>query len=440
MLVASLAISNTAMAQEELSDATSDVTIDETVTAEDLGIAEPSDGFVGFLKSLGDGVQYALTFNPVKKAELKLKQANQSLLRAQKYLEANPDDAKAKQRYEKHIKKYEHRMAKVQEKVEHFKEVAEKNPTIDEFLNKLTDQGFKHQRIMDHVSDFLDEDGQAMLQEKRDKAIKTLGQALKNLDKTEKIPERLEKAMDGQEGSSLIHLKNLEVLKALESEVPEEALAGIKNAQEKSAQRLNTAFKDIEAKLRKDKFHNYLDNSHSDPLIRAEALQVLEEAPNLIWEIKSSLPAIKKDIVKEVDEMIEAFSDDKHKARHLERIRQMGDSTTGQVLFREIEEKYIRPEVPASSPINVDSLKAEVRDSTYSSPVSSGCPKLMPPAPGWCDGGKIIPGAVDRNGCHLPPKCQRPDSAHNQPSPVSSDVQYKRIEPIRSDSNFADVD
>jgi hypothetical protein len=33
------------------------------------------------------------------------------------------------------------------------------------------------------------------------------------------------------------------------------------------------------------------------------------------------------------------------------------------------------------------------------------CPNFMPPAPGWCDNGVIIPGQEDECGCQAPPKC-----------------------------------
>lgn len=34
-----------------------------------------------------------------------------------------------------------------------------------------------------------------------------------------------------------------------------------------------------------------------------------------------------------------------------------------------------------------------------------GCPLWAPPAPGWCEGGLVLDGGKDAQGCQLPPKC-----------------------------------
>ena len=344
------------MAQEE---ATDDVALDETVTAEDLGVSEPSTGFFGFLKNIGSGVQYALTFNPIKKAELKLEHANDALLKAQNYLEENPDSIKAQEKYEKYMEKYEKKMTQVQEKVEKIKDKAETNPKIDQFLNKLTDNSFKQQRIMDHVSEFLDDDQIANLQEKRDKSLKTVGEALKNLDDESNLPERLENAMNNQEGSRLIHLKNLEVLEALKNQVPEEALKGIQNAQDNAIKRLNEALQDIDPVERHNRFNEYLNNSNSDPLLQLETLSGLEDGV-ISQDIKSLIPAIKNDKIERVDNMIEAFKNDEHKIKNLERIRQIEDPQT-KTMLRHVENKYVDPNTPANTPLRADNLKEGVR-------------------------------------------------------------------------------
>jgi hypothetical protein len=37
----------------------------------------------------------------------------------------------------------------------------------------------------------------------------------------------------------------------------------------------------------------------------------------------------------------------------------------------------------------------------------ASCPMLSQPAPGWCDGGTVVSGEKDTNGCPTPPKCVR---------------------------------
>jgi len=38
--------------------------------------------------------------------------------------------------------------------------------------------------------------------------------------------------------------------------------------------------------------------------------------------------------------------------------------------------------------------------------VCGSCPQFMPPAPGWCEYGTVIPGAVDECGCRGHPTCE----------------------------------
>ena len=355
VLVSTLAVTNTVMAQE----ATADVALDETVTAEDLGVSKPATGIFGFFQNMANGVEYALTFNSIKKAELKLEHANDALLRAQNYLEENPDSIKAQEKYEKYMEKYENKMAQVQEQVQTIKDKAENNPKVDRFLNKLTENTFEQQRIMDHVSEFLDEDQLANLQEKRDNSLKTVGEALKNLSDTGNLPERLENAMNNQEGSRLIHLKNLEVLEALKNQVPAEALKGIQNAQDNAIKRLNEALQNIDPVERHNRFNEYLNNSNSDPLLQIETLAGLENG-TISQDIKSLIPAIKNDKIERVDNMIEAFKNDEHKIKNLERVRQIEDPQT-KTMLRQIENKYVNPDAPANTPLKAGDLKEGVR-------------------------------------------------------------------------------
>ena len=346
------------MAQD---NAIEDVAMDETVTAEDLEVAEPAVGLFGFFQNVKNTVQSALTFDPIKKAELKLKQANQALLKAQNYLENNPDNQKAQEKYEKYLEKYEQKMEQVKERIGQFKEKAEENPKIDALLDKLMDNAFKQQRLMDKVSGFLNENLKAELQSKRDSVLEKVGQVFEQLEDPEKLQARLENALESQEGSHLINLKNLEVLKALEAKLPEQALPGIRNAQEQAVRRLNEGLKQFDGDEVREMLKEYFDNSNSDPLLQVETLEVLGETAGVDNTLRALIPTVRTEKIERVDEMIEEATDDEQKVRQLERIRQIEDPQTKGRL-RLIEEKYVAPDASDASPLNVDSLKAEIRE------------------------------------------------------------------------------
>lgn len=359
VLVSAPGISQFAQAQETTT-ATEDVALDETITPTDLNVTLPTGGIFGFFRSVANGLQYALTFNPVAKAELRLKQANEVLLMAQQALQNNQESIKAKEMYDSYLEKYEKRMEQLQQKVEQFKDKAQNNAKIDQFLNKLTDNSLKQQRLMDHVAGLLTDDQRAKLQEKRETSLKTLGEALKNLDDVNKLPERLENAMNRQTGSRLIHLKNLEVLQGLKNQLPAEALKGIQNAEERTLKRLNTAIQSLDPEARQERLHNYLNNSNSDTVTQIEAIGALEASAETTSDLKQILPEIKKDKVERIDNAINAFKNDEHKVRQLERIRQIEDPQT-KTLFKQVEEKYVNPNAPEKAPLKVDDLKQGVR-------------------------------------------------------------------------------
>jgi len=81
-LVLIFALGNITLAQEM-----PEVVQDETVSAQDLGISEPKvlpDSPFYFLKNWGRGIGLFFAFNPVKKAELRMKFANEKLMEAKR--------------------------------------------------------------------------------------------------------------------------------------------------------------------------------------------------------------------------------------------------------------------------------------------------------------------------------------------------------------------
>jgi putative hemolysin len=66
------------------------------------------------------------------------------------------------------------------------------------------------------------------------------------------------------------------------------------------------------------------------------------------------------------------------------------------------------------------------------------CPMWAPPAPGFCEGGTILPGAIDACGCQGPPVCERPPEA-TAGQPMTS-VQSVRLESLYLDDRVRMAD
>jgi hypothetical protein len=199
---------------------------------------------------------------------------------------------------------------------------------------------------MDHLSQYLNNDQQAKLREKKEEMVKTVAEALKNLDDQNALPQRLENILKAQNGSGLINLKNIEALNLLKSQLPQDYREIIKNAEEKTVGRLNQAIQNIEPQARIDRIKAYLNNSHTDPLAQIETIQTLENNATTIQEIKDNLPAIKNDKVQKIDQIINNLKSDERRAVYLDKVKQISDPQT-KPLLQAIEDKFNQPPTPA---------------------------------------------------------------------------------------------
>src|SRR3989344_2829763 len=116
------------LAQEE--PTTAAVAPEESITVQDLGVTEPgilpTSPFY-FFKEMGRGVQSLFTFNPVAKAELELKIANEKAAEVKKITETQPQNTQAIQ---KALENYQKTQGKLRVKFEGLKETSQ-NPKVD---------------------------------------------------------------------------------------------------------------------------------------------------------------------------------------------------------------------------------------------------------------------------------------------------------------------
>ena len=243
---------------EETVDVAETIALDENVTAESLGITEPSllpDSPFYFFKTWGREIQSALTFNPVKKAELREKFANEKLIELKKIVEKTQNS----QTIEKATENYQKEVKKIKEATERIKETAKENVQVDQFLDKFVQHRILHERILEKLETQVPEEAFAKIQEAREQHLEKFGEVMTRLEENkEKIQKRLETNLEKVKGSEFKDFKNLEMLKALEEKVPEAAKEAIQKAQENALKRLQG---DVEKLSPEDqtKFQDYLE-------------------------------------------------------------------------------------------------------------------------------------------------------------------------------------
>jgi len=321
------------------------VTLDEDIQPEDLGVSEPKllpDNPFYFLKNWARGIQNVLTFNPIKKAALRLKFANEKLMEAKKIVEKTEDP----EIIEKATENYQQEIEKIKNQVEKIKEKAEENPQVESFLDKFIHQQTLHQKLLQKLENQVPAEALEKIKEARETHLETFqGVMLKLEDRPEKITEKLDEILEAQKGSQFKGFKNLEVLKNLEEKVPEEAKEAIQKAEENALKKLGGDLEKMDPQ-EQEKFKEYLEKISGD---KTTHLEILE---NLKVKVKETLETPK---VLELKERLEE----------------------GKVKIME--------EIIAEKPLE--------------------CPRWTPPASGFCKEGRVIIRRSAATGCPLPPEC-----------------------------------
>ena len=265
-----LGVISTASAEMPITDAA----LDENIYAEYLDIEEPTllpDSSFYFLKNWGRGIQSFFTFNPIKKAELKSKFANEKLIELKKIVELK----KKPKIINKAIDNYQDEMDEIKEASEKIKEKAEENTDVEKFLNKFIKHEFLHQNLLTKLETQVPAEVFEKIKQARERHLERFAEVMAKLQDKANISERLEKNLEEIMGSQFKNFKSLEVLLELEEKVPEQAKESIRKAQENVLKRLH---RDLEKMSLEDhkRFEDYLEEISGNEEKHLEILENLE--------------------------------------------------------------------------------------------------------------------------------------------------------------------
>jgi hypothetical protein len=275
-----------------------EVAQDEEVSPQDLGISEPKllpDNPFYFLKNWARGIQNVLTFNPIRKAELRMKFANEKLMETKKMVEKTKDPEKIK----KAAENYQQEVEKIKNQVEKIKEKARENPQVESFLDKFIYQQTLHQKLLDRLETQVPPQAFEKIKKARESHLERFKDVMLKLeDRKEKITEKLDKILEEQKGSRFKEFKNCEVLKNLEEKMPEEAKEAIQKAQENCLKRLKG---DLEKMSPEDqeKFGEYLEKISGE---KERQLEIMEKIKSESPELKENLEKAKERIKEKIKE------------------------------------------------------------------------------------------------------------------------------------------
>ncbi|MDD5098573.1 MAG: DUF5667 domain-containing protein, partial [Candidatus Pacebacteria bacterium] len=165
-----------------------------------------------FLKDVGRSVQMLFTFDPVKKAELRMDFTNQKLAEANKLAENSPNNESA---ITKALENYRQEAQKLKD---YASTLNKNNPDNGNLLNEITENNIIHQNVLENIENMVNN---------KDKAKEVKSQSLEILTNTsfevaspEDVKENIEQSMQSQ---GMTETKKVEMLKNMEEIIPEES-------------------------------------------------------------------------------------------------------------------------------------------------------------------------------------------------------------------------
>ncbi|MFH1180808.1 MAG: DUF5667 domain-containing protein, partial [bacterium] len=205
-----------------------------------------------FFKNSWRAINSTLTFNLEKKTELKLRFANEKILEANKLSDLGKDDQVAK-----HLKSYEQDLQDAQSLLLKLKD--KNQEAAKTMAGKVLGSQLRQQVLVGKFEKGASDENLAEIINVREKVSAGIGQTIGLIQDEEKITRVLSAAFSS-EGSFGKPLRNLEVLKAIEEKVPEQAQSAIRLAQENSLQRFKNQFESM-AVSQQDLLPDYLENA-----------------------------------------------------------------------------------------------------------------------------------------------------------------------------------
>lgn len=219
-------------AQEEivLPEITEAVNLDEDTQPEDLEVSKPRilpGHFLYFLKNWTRGIRMFFAFKAERKAELRLKFANEKIIEAKKLIELKRNSKIIK----KALESFQKELSEIEKaKIENLKK----------FSDKLIHQQLLHQRILERLEKKVPPEVFERIKENREKHLERFVRIMTRVE--EKFPEKLEEILEKQKGSKFKEFKNLERLTEIEEKVPEEMKEKIREKKEKILEKLHKKY------------------------------------------------------------------------------------------------------------------------------------------------------------------------------------------------------
>lgn len=250
---------------------------DENVSSSELGVGEPTilpgNPFY-FLKNWGHWIRSIFVFNPVKKAELMQKYANEKLLELER-LEKEGKNPKVIARATDNYNKILDRLQKYTDKIENAS-----SSQANKFMDKFVHQQMLHQEILDRLEQQVPTSTFQKIEQSRQRHLEMFKSVMMKLQNKKEMQDRLEKAVEDRRGSAFRGIQAIKVLNRLEEIVPEQAQDSIKKAKQDIIDRLQKNLEKMPPS-KQGLLKDYLDKLSGDPEEHINIIQDITNIPQL---------------------------------------------------------------------------------------------------------------------------------------------------------------
>jgi len=295
---------------------------DETVTETDLDAETP--GAFQFLKTFKRTVRRTITRDPIKKAEYRIEEAHEQLLKARHIAEENPNDPKAQAKVEKALDKFEANIEKIKEHAADIKE--KKSEQADKFLEKIADFQFKQQKMLDTLEEKLPEQAFAKIKEARERSMEHQAQVMSQVaENQQQIADSFTAAFENQQGSEFRDFKNMEVLSRMEQFIPEESRDMIGKVKDETRLRFEATMQNLPDAEAGIAFNRYVENITGDPANQLRTLNEIKSQGEFSDVFFENIEKAKEKTINKFEERFRRFEDPVSREAFLD---ELGDGST----------------------------------------------------------------------------------------------------------------
>lgn len=299
---------------------------DSTVTAEDLGVRDqnllPDSPFYP-IKEAWREVKHAFTFSDVGDAKLDLRYASEKLIEAQKLAEdenkteeeKTADLTEAVENYEKELSDFSAELDEIAQDPGSEEELADlQEEAVETHIDQIT--------LLDSLEDEVSEVVFVELEDAKEQASEGIAKVLAEIgDNEELIRDAIASAATRDKGSKLRALKALEVLKAVEQKVPDEAKGAIEQAQDSIMRHFESQLSTIPEELRLQKLEAYMKHMPGDETRRLAMLDDMKFRAELPEEVLQHIEVMKAKAVEHFNERFEQFASREAREKFFEHLK-----------------------------------------------------------------------------------------------------------------------